>query len=109
LALSNIAKIDLFDDVGDGKGPQQIDTQANPAATFLFTTGVLSVGTHKFDVLVTDTAGHVSAISNIAVLDVPATLAAPSPVTDLTATLVPDAAATANPVPASGSAPSTSG
>jgi hypothetical protein len=91
LALTDISSIDVFDDLGDGSGPQKIGSLPNPAQSFSFTTGVLKAGiTHSFDVVVNDTAGHSSAISNIAQVPVPATLAAPNPVTNLTATLNPD-------------------
>lgn len=91
LALTDIASIDVFDDIGDGNGPQKIGSLPNPAQTFSFTTGVLAAGkTHSFDVVVNDVQGHSSAISNIAQVQVPATLAAPSAVADLTATLNAD-------------------
>lgn len=96
LALTEIASIDIFDDIGDGNGPQKIGSLPGPAATFSFTSGVLQTGkTHSFDVVVNDTAGHSSAISNIGQVFVPATLAAPEAVNDLTVTLntVPDGAA----------------
>lgn len=100
LALTDIASIDVFDDIGDGNGPQKIGSLPNPAQTFSFTTSVLAAGkTHSFDVIVNDIQGHSSAISNIAQLQVPATLAAPSAVNDLKVTANPDAPAPA-PAPA---------
>lgn len=107
LALTDIASIDVFDDIGDGNGPQKIGTLPNPAQTFSFTTGVLAAGkTHSFDVIVNDVQGHSSAISNIAQLQVPATLAAPAAVTDLTVTA--NAAAATAPAPAPSPAPGSS-
>ena len=106
LSLAEIDSIDFFDDIGDGNGPQKIGTLSGPAATFSFTTGVLSVGTHVFTGVVNDTKGHKSAPSNGASLDVPATLAAPSPIVGLTVTIVPDDAA---PAPAPAPAPQPAG
>lgn len=94
LALSDIASINVLDDTGTG--PQPIGSIPGPAATFSFTTvGALSVGQHNFSVTVLDIAGHVSAPSNVSTLQVPATLASPSPVADLVATLNPDPPAAA--------------
>jgi hypothetical protein len=87
LALTDITEIDILDDIGDGNGPQKIGTIPNPGATFSFTTGVLTVGTHTFTAVVDDDSGHVSAPSNAAQVQVVATLAAPSAVADLAATL----------------------
>jgi trigger factor len=88
LALTDIASIDVFDDVGDGNGPQNIGSVPNPGATFEFTTGVLTAGvTHNFTVVVNDTTGHKSAPSNAIPIPVPATLAAPNAVADLVGTL----------------------
>lgn len=53
-----------------------------------FTTDVLSVGVHNFDVVVNDTTGHMSAASNVASVTVPAVLANPNPAT-ITAVLNP--------------------
>lgn len=91
LALADIASIDFFDDIGDGKGPQKIGSVPNPGPTFSFVTGVLSAGnTHVFTSVVNDTKGHASAPSNAVSVFVPATLANPSAVTDLTVTLNSD-------------------
>jgi len=90
LELPDIASIDVFDDIGDGNGPQVIGTIPSPADTFEFTTGVLTVGNHNFTVVTNDTKGHKAAPSNTGSVTVEATLAAPAPVTDLTVTLVPD-------------------
>lgn len=87
LSPADIASIDLFDDLGDGNGPQQIASLSGPDTNF--TTQVLSVGSHTFTNVVNDTTGHSSTASNGAQLTVPPTLAAPSPVTDLAATLNP--------------------
>jgi hypothetical protein len=87
LALTDIQEIDVYDDIGDGKGPQKIGSIPAPAATFTFTTGVLSVGNHIFTGIVLDTSGHSGAPSNAAAVTVAATLAAPSPISDLTVTL----------------------
>jgi len=53
-----------------------------------FTTDILSVGVHNFDVVVNDTTGHMSAASNVASVTVPAVLANPNPAT-ITAVLNP--------------------
>lgn len=87
LAPEDIASIGVSDDLGDGNGAQSIGSVAGAGVNFA--TPVLTVGTHRFTVIGTDTTGHVSAPSNVATLTVPATLAAPNPVSDLTATLVP--------------------
>lgn len=106
LALTDIASLDVFDDIGDGNGPQKIGSVPNPADTFSFTTGVLAAGVlHTFTVVVNDTTGHKSAPSNPAAIQVPATLAAPAAVADLAVTLNTDdgsgsAATTAAPAPA---------
>lgn len=84
---NDIASIDILDDLNDGSGPFTIGSVSGAGTSF--TTGLLTVGLHNFSVLVNDTTGHVSAQSNIAQLDVPATQAAPSAVTDLAATLNP--------------------
>jgi len=54
-----------------------------------FSTDVLSVGVHNFDVVTRDTTGHSSADSNMASVTVPAVLANPAAVTDLAAVLNP--------------------
>lgn len=87
LALTDIQEIDIYDDIGDGNGPQKIGSIPNPAATFTFTTGVLAVGNHIFTGVVLDTSGHSSAPSNAADAAVAATLAAPTAINDLTVTL----------------------
>lgn len=86
LSPTEIASIDIFDNSSPTPAVA-IGNAPGPATTF--TTGVLSVGDHSFDVVVNDTTGHVSAPSNVAVLTVPATLAAPAPATALAATLNP--------------------
>lgn len=82
LAATDIASTDIFDSASPG-GP--IGTVPGGATTF--TTDTLSVGDHAFTVVVQDTTGHRSAPSNGATVTVPATLANPSPVADLAATL----------------------
>lgn len=119
LALTDVAKIDIFDDIGDGNGPQKIGSLSNVAQTFEFTTGVLQAGiTHSFDVVVTDVQGHSSSISNIAAVFVPATLASPAAVNDLSVTLNTDSSsssaqaappAAAAPAPAPSPAPDKAG
>lgn len=84
---SDIASVDVFDDINDGNGPQNIGNASGAATSF--TTQTLSVGSHTFTVVVNDTTGHKSAASNAAQITVPATLAAPTAVTDLSATLNP--------------------
>jgi hypothetical protein len=78
----DILSIDVFD------GTTQIGSVSGAGNSFV--TGVLSVGSHSFTVVVNDTAGHKSAPSNIATVTVPATLASPSAVDDLSATLNDD-------------------
>lgn len=114
LNLSDITAILVFDDIGDGNGPQQIGTVPNPEANFAFTTGVLAVATHTFTVIVDDDSGHASATSNAAQLTVAPTLANPSAVTNLTAVAnpaTPSTASSSSPAPtasSSSSAPSAS-
>jgi large repetitive protein len=87
LSPDTIASTDIFD--SNSVTPLvPIGTVLGAAITFV--TGVLTVGVHNFTVVVTDTSGHVSAASNVASVTVPATLANPSAVTDLTAVLNPD-------------------
>jgi hypothetical protein len=77
---ADVASIDIFD-------TDMTTPIANvPGAGTTFTTGVLAVGVHNFSVVVNDTTGHKSAPSNAASLTIAATQAAPSAVTDLTAT-----------------------
>lgn len=86
LSQDEIASTDVFDDVGDGNGPQKIGSITGAGTSFA--TGTLAVGNHAFTVVVNDTTGHKSAPSNVAALSVAATLAAPSAVQNLTATLI---------------------
>lgn len=86
LAPTDIASVDIFD-----------SASSNPAipignvigAANTFTTGVLTVGDHVFTVVVNDTTGHKSGLSNAVTVTVAATLAPPSAVADLSATLNP--------------------
>ena len=89
LSPDEVASVDVFDDVGDGNGAQKIGTISGAGNSFA--TNTLAVGNHSFDVVVNDTTGHKSGPSNVATLTVAATLAAPSAVTNLTATLIDDA------------------
>jgi hypothetical protein len=84
LLATDIASIDIFDSAS-GKSP--IGNVLGAATSF--TTGTLSVGVHDFTAVVNDTSGHVSAASNTAAVTVAATLAAPSAISDLAATLNP--------------------
>ena len=84
LAPNEIVSVDVFDS-GSSTPSVAIGNVPGPGTTF--TTGLLSVGNHGFTVVVNDSTGHASAASNIAAVTVPATLAAPSAVTDLAATL----------------------
>jgi hypothetical protein len=86
LAPSDIASIDIFD---SASAPPSTPIGSVQGAGTSFVTSLLTVGQHSFTVVVNDTAGHKSAPSNTAMLTVPATLAAPSAVTDLQATLNP--------------------
>lgn len=85
LAPTDIAGVDIFDTVGGIT--TKIGTVLGGVQTF--TTDVLAVGDHAFTVVTNDTTGHSSTPSNAAAVTVPATLANPSPVTDLSATLNP--------------------
>lgn len=83
---SDIASVDVFDDIGDGNGPVLIGSPVGAATEF--TSQTLSVGMHTFTVVVNDDTGHRSAPSNAAQVFVPATQAAPNAVSDLAATLI---------------------
>lgn len=85
LSPDEIASVDVSDDVGDGNGSQVIGSVSGAGTSF--TTGTLSVGNHAFTIVVNDTTGHKSAPSNSAAVSIPATLAAPSAVQDLSATV----------------------
>lgn len=87
LGPDEIASIDVFDDVGDGNGPQNIGSVTGAGTTF--TTSVLTVGNHSFTEVVNDTTGHKSAAAAPAVVNIPATLANPNPVTNVQATINP--------------------
>jgi hypothetical protein len=81
-----IAGSDIFDTASPT--PTVPINSVSGAATS-FTTDVLSVGVHNFTQVTRDTTGHSSAMSNVASVTVPATLANPAAVTNLTATLNP--------------------
>lgn len=86
LAAADIASVEISNTHSDGTveilGSVLSGVQS-------FTTGVIAVGVNAFTVAVKDTSGHVSSMSNAALVVVIPTLAAPSAVTDLVAT--PDA------------------
>ena len=86
LAAADIASVDIFDSV-DGNRASQIGTV--PTTGLTFTTGALSPGVHAFTAVVNDTSGHVSAASDVVTLTVVATIAPPSPITDLAGSLNP--------------------
>ena len=86
LPSTEIASVNVFDSAAPDPAIA-IGTVSGPGTTF--TTGVLTVGSHGFSVVVIDTTGHSSVASNVAVVVVNPTLANPSPVTDLAATLSP--------------------
>jgi hypothetical protein len=86
LASTEIASVNVFDDASPTP-TVPIGTTSGTAVTF--TTAVLIVGVHNFTVTVVDTTGHTSAVSNVATVTVPATLASPTAVTNLAATLNP--------------------
>lgn len=88
ISPDEIASVDVLDDVGDGNGATKIGSISGAGTSFA--TATLPVGSHSFTVIVNDTTGHKSAPSNVAALTVAATLAAPSAVSDLTATLIED-------------------
>ncbi len=85
LNTSDIASVSVFDVSTEDPSHHMIGTATGPATTF--TTDTLTVGFHNFTVGVVDTAGHVSADSNVASVEVKAPLADPSPATGLTAVL----------------------
>ena len=85
LASTDIASVSVFDVSTEDPSHHMLGTATGPATTF--TTGTLTVGFHNFTVGVVDTAGHVSADSNVASVEVKSTLADPSPATGLTAVL----------------------
>ena len=87
LAASDIASVSIFDVSTEDPSHHMIGSATGPATTF--TTDTLTVGFHNFTVGVVDTAGHVSADSNVASVEVISTLADPSPATGLTAVLNP--------------------
>ena len=85
LDSADIASVNIWDVSTNDPSRHQIGTATGSATTF--TTDVLTVGFHNFTVGVVDTAGHVSADSNVASVEVKSTLADPSPATNLTAVL----------------------
>ncbi len=85
LSLSEIASVSIFDVSTANPSETQIASVVGPVTTF--TTDTLTVGFHNFTVKVVDTTGHVSADSNVASVEVKATLADPSPATNLVAML----------------------
>lgn len=86
LSPAEIAGVDVFDDASPT--PAVPIGTAGGAATS-FTTGVLSVGTHNFTMVLRDTAGHSSVASSPVAGVVAATLANPMPVTGVTVTINP--------------------
>ena len=86
LAPGDVAFIDVYDDASTTPA---IPIGSVTGAGVTYTTGVLGVGVHNFTVIVRDTTGHSSASSNMATVTVPATLANPSAVSTLAATLNP--------------------
>lgn len=92
LAPADIAQTEIFD--APASGPA-VSIGKVPGPANVFTTDLLTVGLHQFTAVVTDTGGHVSAASNIATATIVPTVANPSPITDLSATINPDAPAAA--------------
>lgn len=84
LAQGDIASIEVTDSHPDGSS--EVLGNVLPGVQN-FTTGPLAVGDHAFTMVVKDTTGHSSARSAVATVTVVATLADPSPVTDVTAVL----------------------
>ncbi len=85
LNTSDISSVSIFDVSTEDPSHHTIGSATGAATNF--TTGTLSVGFHNFTVGVVDTAGHVSADSNVASVEVKSTLADPSPATGLTAVI----------------------
>lgn len=85
LNTSDIASVSIFDVSTEDPSHHMIGTATGSATTFM--TNVLTVGFHNFTVAVVDTAGHVSADSNVASIEIQSTLADPSPATGLTAVI----------------------
>lgn len=86
LLPTDIASTDIFDTPPSGPA---VKIGSVPGPANIFTTDVLTVGLHQFSAVVTDTSGHVSAASNMATVTVVPTLANPSAIADLSATLNP--------------------
>ena len=76
LAATDIDHVDIYDAVADN--PSVPIGTLKPAGT-VFTTDTLTTGTHHFAFTVTDTGGHVSAMSNVLDFLVEATASPPSP------------------------------
>lgn len=76
LAPTDIDHIDIFDAMAND--PSIPIGTLKPAGT-TFTTSTLDVGMHHFAFTVTDTGGHVSAMSNVVDFSVEATGSPPSP------------------------------
>lgn len=88
---SDIAQVEVFDDVGNGEGPKLIGAPTGAATNFTtFTDAPLAPGPHAFTVVVVTTNGKRSAPSNVAEVDVPSTEPVsdePVAVSDLSVTL----------------------
>lgn len=88
LSPDEIASIDIFDTTSP---TPLVPIGSTKGAQTSFTTDTQTVGDHSYDVIVNDTTGHKSAASDPFTINVPATLAAPNPATNLQGSLVPDA------------------
>jgi hypothetical protein len=86
LAPTDIASIDVFDSANPAPAGPIASILGDPVT---YTTDVLSPGDHGFTVVVNDTAGHASSLSNVASVTVVPVVAAPTAVTNLAATLNP--------------------
>lgn len=78
ISPDEIASTEIFDSAS-ATPLVPIGTITGPGLSF--TTDVLSVGVHNFTAEVTDTTGHMSGMSNVASVTVPAMLANPNPPT----------------------------
>ena len=80
LAPTDIASVSFFDSLAPNPNVS-IGQVPGGSGAFSFDTGALGPGTHNFTAITTDTAGDVSAVSNVAVGVI--ALAAPAAITDL--------------------------
>lgn len=88
LPASDIAAVNIYVDDPAAGGPELLGSITDPSQNS-FVTPDLLVGLNEFTAKVLDTTGHLSEVSNVAAVTVPATVSAPSAIADLAATLNP--------------------